>query len=394
MALEAVITITVTLGILGTIIFFLKRPISQYFQSFLHRILEENLRATEQRSKEIFKEERERLSDQYHSEKELLEEKLKKGEQFLEHKKDSIKELVEKIHTELSENQKKLEHTEKERIGEFSTLKAVLDEYKLITGGLKKSTDDLKNILSNNQLRGKYGEEVAENLLKSVGFVRGQNYTANESQDTTTSRPDFTIILPDKTKVNIDAKFPLQALVKYQESDDKLEQERYLREFTTDVKQKIKQVTTRDYINPEEKTVDFVILFVPNEMIFSFIYDRLNEVWDEAMKKKVILAGPFSFTAIIRMIFQSYKNFKYQENLYDIIKLIKVFEQEYEKFNEALDTLGTRIQSVANQYQTVSVTRTKKLTGVVEKIKGENVLFESEGTSPKILSEPDELKEE
>ena len=129
-------------------------------------------------------------------------------------------------------------------------------------------------------------------------------------------------------------------------------------------------------------------------MIFSFIYDRLNEVWDEAMKKKVILAGPFSFTAIIRMIFQSYKNFKYQENLYDIIKLIKVFEQEYEKFNEALDTLGTRIQSAANQYQTVSVTRTKKLTGVVEKIRGENVLFEIEGTSPKILSEPDELKEE
>lgn len=392
MSLEIIITIVVVLGVLGAIAFFLKKPISQYFQSFLHRILEENLKAIEQRSKEIFKEERERMSDQYHSEKELLEEKLKKGEQFLEHKKDSIKELVEKIHTELSENQKKLEHTEKERIGEFSTLKAVLDEYKLITGGLKESTDDLKNILSNNQLRGKYGEEVAENLLKSVGFVRGQNYTANESQDTTTSRPDFTIILPDKTKVNIDAKFPLQALVKYQESDDK--QERYLREFTTDVKQKIKQVTTRDYINPEEKTVDFVILFVPNEMIFSFIYDRLNEVWDEAMKKKVILAGPFSFTAIIRMIFQSYKNFKYQENLYDIIKLIKVFEQEYEKFNEALDTLGTRLQSAANQYQTVSVTRTKKLTGVVEKIKGENILFESEETSPKILSEPDKLKEE
>ncbi len=395
MALEIIITIAGTLGILGIIIFFLKKPLLQYFQSFLHSILEANLKATEQRSKEIFKEERERLSDQYRSEKELLEEKLKKGEQFLEHKKDSIKELVEKIHTELSENQKKLEHTEKERIGEFSILKAVLDEYKLITGGLKKSTDDLKNILSNNQLRGKYGEEVAENLLKSVGFVRGQNYTANESQDTTTSRPDFTIILPDKTKVNIDAKFPLQALVKYQESgENKQEQDRYLREFTADVKQKIKQVTTRDYINSEEKTVDFVILFVPNEMIFSFIYDRLNEVWDEAMKKKVILAGPFSFTAIIRMIFQSYKNFKYQENLYDIIKLIKVFEQEYEKFNEALDTLGTRMQSAANQYQTLSVTRTKKLTGVVEKIKGENILFESEGTSPKVLLESAELKEE
>jgi DNA recombination protein RmuC len=269
-----------------------------------------------------------------------------------------------------------------------------LDEYKIITGGLKESADNLKNILSNNQLRGKYGEEVAENLLKSVGFVRGQNYVANESQDTAATRPDFTIFLPDGTKVNVDAKFPLSALIKYQESEDKTEKERYLREFTADVKQKIKQVTTRDYINPEEKTVDFVILFVPNEMIFSFIYDRLNEAWDEAMKKKVIMAGPFSFTAILRMIFQSYKNFKYQENLYDIIKLIKVFEQEYEKFNAALDILGTRIQSAANQYQTVSVTRTKKLSGVVEKIKGENVLFENGEESPQVIAEAEQIKEE
>ena len=392
MAWEIIISTIAALTALAVVVFLLRRPVLRYLQAFLQSIIEENSRANEQRNKDIFREERERLSEQYRSEKELLEEKLKKGEQFIEHKKDSIKELVEKIHNELSESQKKLEHTEKERIGEFSTLKAVLDEYKIITGGLKESTDHLKNILSNNQLRGKYGEEVAENLLKSVGFVKGQNYVANESQDTVATRPDFTIFLPDGTKVNVDAKFPLQALIKYQESEDKQEKERYLREFTADVKQKIKQVTTRDYINPEEKTVDFVILFVPNEMIFSFIYDRLNEVWDEAMKKKVIMAGPFSFTAMLRMIFQSYKNFKYQENLYDIIKLIKIFEQEYEKFNAALDILGTRMQSAANQYQAVSVTRTKKLSSVVDKIKGENVLFENQEASPAI--EVPELAEE
>jgi DNA recombination protein RmuC len=393
MVSEIIIAIIAALAALAAVIFLLKAPILQYLQMFLQKMLEENLRTNEERNKELFREERERLSEQYRAEKALLEEKLKTDEKFIEHKKDSIKELVEKIHSELSESQKKLEHTEKERIGEFSKLKAVLDEYKIITGGLKESADSLKNILSNNQLRGKYGEEVAENLLKSVGFVRGQNYVANESQDTAATRPDFTIFLPDGTKVNVDAKFPLSALIKYQESEDKQEKERHLREFTADVKQKIKQVTTRDYINPEEKTVDFVILFVPNEMIFSFIYDHLNEAWDEAMKKKVIMAGPFSFTAILRMIFQSYKNFKYQENLYDIIKLIKIFEQEYEKFNAALDILGSRIQSASNQYQVVSVTRTKKLSGVMEKIKGENVLFENQETQPLLLSELESVEE-
>lgn len=369
--IETIIVIVITLAVIAAIFLFLGRSI---FDGLSRKIVQ----SIDQQNKELFREERERLLEQYRAEKELLDEKLKKGEQFLEGKKDVIKEMVEKIHQEMTRHQTRLNESEKERVGEFSKLKAVLDEYKIITGGLKESADNLKNLLSNNQLRGKYGEEVAENLLKSVGFVKGQNYIANIEQDTVATRPDFTILLPDGAKVNIDAKFPLQALVKYQEVEDKLEKERYLREFTSDVRQKVKQVAGRDYINPEENTVDFAVLFVPNEMIFSFIYDQLGDVWDEAMKKKVIMAGPFSFTAILRMVFQSYKNFKYQQELYSIIKLIKAFEQEYEKFSGELDKLGSRIQSVETQYQTVSVTRTKKLTGIIDKIKSEDILPEAE----------------
>ncbi len=357
-----IFAVIATIIILTIVAFFLKKPLSSYFQSFFQKI-----------TKEIFEDQRKILIEQYKSKEELIDERMKRGEQFIESKKDVIKDLVDKISKELDETKKNLTSTEKERIAQFNSLKAVMDEYKIITGGLKESTDNLKNLLSNNQMRGKYGEEVAENLLKSVGFVKGQNYIVNTSQDTTNTRPDFTMLLPDKTKINVDAKFPLQSLIKYQEAEDKQEKERYIKEFAKDVKEKIKQVTTRDYINPEENTVDFVILFIPNEMIFSFVYEKLNDVWNDAMKKKVIMAGPFSFTAILRMIFQSYKNFKYQENLYDIIKLIKIFEQEYEKFNDELNTLGTRIKSVSTQYDTVSITRTKKLSGVVEKIRGENL---------------------
>lgn len=379
--IETIIVIVITLAVIAVVFLFLGR-------SILDGLLRKIVQSIDQQNKELFREERERLLEQYRAEKELLDEKLKKGEQFLEGKKDVIKEMVEKIHQEMTRHQTRLNESERERVGEFSKLKAVLDEYKIITGGLKESTDNLKNLLSNNQLRGKYGEEVAENLLKSVGFVKGQNYIANIEQDTVATRPDFTILLPDGAKVNIDAKFPLQALVKYQEVEDKLEKERYLREFASDVRQKVKQVSSRDYINPEENTVDFAVLFVPNEMIFSFIYDQFGEVWDEAMKKKVIMAGPFSFTAILRMVFQSYKNFKYQQELHSIIKLIKVFEQEYEKFSGELDKLGTRIESVGAQYQMVSVTRTKKLTGIIDKIKSEDILPEAEDKSG-LIDAPD-----
>jgi DNA recombination protein RmuC len=322
--------------------------------------------------KTSFKEEKEGIVEKLDAKKDLIDERLKSEERSFDQKKEHIKELVDRIGKELSESQKKLQEAEKERIGEFNSLKSVLDEHKNVTADLKDSTDYLKNILSNNQLRGRYGEEVAENLLKTAGFVKGQSYIANEAQDTKSSRPDFTILLPDKTKVNVDVKFPLNNLLKFQETENKEEKKKFLKDFGRDVKNRVNEVAGRDYINPEDNTVDFVILFVPNEMIFSFIYDQLNEVWDEAMKKKVVLAGPFSFVAILRMIFQSYKNFKYQENLQEIIKLIKVFEKEYIKYNDELDTLGKRIQSVSSQYDVVSSTRTRKLSGVVEKIKGES----------------------
>ena len=283
---------------------------------------------------------------------------------------DRFRKAISDIRQDLQSHREHVERVEKERVGQFKALTSVMSEYKMMTQGLQTSTDDLKNLLSNNQMRGKFGEEIAENLLQSVGFVRGQ-YTVNETMETSNKRPDFTINLPDGTKVNVDVKFPFSALVKYQETDDDAEKQKHFKQFEKDVKEKIKQVRSRDYINPEENTVDFVILFVPNEMIFSLIYNKLHDVWNEAMKHKVIMAGPFSFTAILRMIYQSYKNFTYQENLMDIIKLIKSFEAEYTKFSEALDTLGSRLESTQKQYQQVSVTRTKKLTGVVEKILAE-----------------------
>jgi len=275
--------------------------------------------------------------------------------------KSEIKELLEAL-------EKKLQEAEMERAGEFGALKAVLEEHKALTGELRESTDNLKKVLSNNQLRGKYGEEIAENLLKIIGFVKGEQYTVNSSQETNLNRPDFTVFLPDKKKVNIDVKFPYNSLMKYNETQDKKD----LADFARDVRQKIKEVSSRDYINPEENTVDFVILFIPNEMIFSFIYDELNEVWNEALVKRVILAGPFGFTAILRMIYQSYKSFTYYENLGEIVKLIRLFEEEYNKYSEEVNVLGSRIKMASDQFDKVSVTRTKKLTRIVDRIKGES----------------------
>jgi len=285
----------------------------------------------------------------------------------LENKRAEIERLVKVIQEDLKESKKDLELTEKDRINSFSALKNSLDEYKKITEQLSVSTENLKKVLSNNQLRGQFGEQVADDLLKMAGFVVGENYTRQESDNG--SRPDFTIYLPDRTKINVDAKFPYSSLQRMTETDDTDAKNRYMKQFETDIKEKIKQVTSREYISPEDRTVDFVILFIPNEMIFSFIYDKMPSIWQDAMSKKVVLAGPFSFTAILRMVKQAYENFRVQENIFKIVGHVQSVEKEFDKFSEEFDKVGVKIDQLQKQYTDVSTTRVNQMRRKMDLVK-------------------------
>ncbi|MBI3092926.1 MAG: DNA recombination protein RmuC [Candidatus Levybacteria bacterium] len=309
----------------------------------------------------------------------------------LSNKKTAIEDLIKQVKDEIKQNNRKVDDSEKERVGSFRALQQALEGHKAITEQLSASTEGLKKILSNNQLRGQFGEQVAEDLLKMSGFVNEVDYLKNKRQEDSSTRPDFTILLPDGMKINVDAKFPYSNLQKMTETEDKSSKREYVKAFEADIREKFRQVTTRDYINPADNTVDFVIMFIPNEMIFSFIYDRMDRVWSDGMKQKVILAGPFNFTAVLRLIRQSYSNFKYQKNIHKIITFIKVFEEEFRKYNEEFEKIGIRINALSEQYLKVNSTRTKQLIRTVDKIK----LEESESnliSEESIASETERLE--
>jgi DNA recombination protein RmuC len=281
----------------------------------------------------------------------------------LSNKKDAIEKMIKQVSDQLNS-------VEKDRVGSFNSLKESIENSRKITEQLSISTEGLKKTLSNNQMRGAFGEKVAEDLLKQIGFVIGQQYTKQEGEGS--GRPDFTIYLPDKTKINIDSKFPYTNITKMSETEDPSQKTQYLKLFEQDVKKKITDVNNRNYINPEENTVDFVVVFIPNEMIFSFIYEKFPDLLEEAFDKKIVFAGPFSFTAILRMVRQAYENFRFQKNVQGIISQIKIFGTEFDKYNEEFVKIGDRIDSLHKQYDEVNNTRAKKLQKVIDKINLEN----------------------
>lgn len=300
----------------------------------------------------------------------------KSEEQRLKNKDEvnsSVKEMLEGNQKQIDLIVKQLKEQLKDSQGDVKSLKEqnaslqqAIRNTADMTKELKVSTDSLKNLLSNNRLRGEWGEQVAEDLLLGAGFVLNVNYTKQSA--TAEGRPDFTILMPDGSKLNVDAKFPFDDLVAYQEAANETAKKTALKNFERAVKDKVKQITTKDYINPEAGTVDFVVMFIPNEMIFSFIYEKLPEISDYCNRRKVIMTGPFGFTALIRLVQQAHKNFQYAEGLRDILGLIQKFQGEYEKFGDSMDRLGSQIATTQKTFGEVEGTRHRQLTRVVDKI--------------------------
>lgn len=282
--------------------------------------------------------------------------------EVLENNRVLLKEIIDGL-------EKKLELSQKEVSG-LKTQNAAIKEQLLntakITGELQVSTDSLKNLLSNNRLRGEWGEQVAEDLLLAAGFV--ENVTYQKQATTKEGRPDFTINLPDGSKLNVDAKFPFDDLMEYQNAQSEPAKKQSLKKFSASIKQKVKDITSKDYINPEDNTLDFVVMFIPNEMIFSFIYEKLPDINEYCAERKVVLAGPFGFTAVLRLVMQAYKNFGYEKNLQEIFGLVSKFQDEYDKFGASLEKLGSQLATTQKTYQEVEGTRSRQLTKVVEKI--------------------------
>lgn len=303
---------------------------------------------------------------------------------MLENNKQTIDRIVYELREQLKESRREIGDLK----GQNMAIKEQLTHTTRATEALSLSTEGLKNLLTNNRLRGAWGEQVAEDLLIGAGFVEKVNYIKQTT--TADGRPDFTILLPDGSKLNVDAKFPFDDLIAYQEAKTETDKKRSMDNFASAVKDKVKQITSKDYINPEDQTLDFVIMFIPNEMIFSFIYEKLPKINEYANERKVILAGPFGFTAVLRLVLQAYKNFRYERGLQEILGLIAKFQEEYGKFGDSMEKLGRQIEGAQKVFLEVEGLRSRQLTKVVDKIGEHSSNHDLSNTEPVALEPPKE----
>lgn len=277
---------------------------------------------------------------------------------------DSLNKKKELIDQNLSEMSAKLALIQKESV----RLNEGLKQSENITQDLREKTGKLSELLADSKSRGNWGERMAEDIIDFIGLKEGINYV---KQPTTKSgtHPDFTFRLPKEKKINMDVKFPLKNYKAYLEADDKEIKDNKKKAFFKDVNDKVKEVTSRDYIDPSSGTLDYVLLFVANESVYTFINEEDTNVIDGALKKQVLLCSPLSLYAILSLIHQSVNNFVIEEKTSEVLKQFHNFMQEWEKYKKKTKDMGKSLQAAQNHYDTLVSTRKNTLERPLNKIK-------------------------
>ena len=306
------------------------------------------------------------------------------GEQFKSLKESSEKDLDEKkklIDKSLSGMNEKLEFIHKQS----TELKSSIDTSQKTTEALSEHTARLREILSSSQKRGQWGERMVEDILRFVGLMEKVNYT-KQVQVESGQRPDYTFLLPQEKKLNMDVKFPLDHYERYLSVQDEEARTQAKKNFLQQLRNHVKTVSGREYINPAEGTLEYVMLFIPNESIYGFINREDSELIDFALENRVLLCSPLTLYAVLSLIHQASRNFIMNERASEVMNLVSQFRNQWKKYIEQMDKLGRRIDGLSVDFHELVTTRTRSLERPLDRI--ENISLTSSEDHPELPEQP------
>lgn len=299
---------------------------------------------------------------------ETLSKQTQTGEKELEGKKKLIDQTLVAMKEDLQSVQHLVTRLEKDREQKFGELTSQLKQTTEQTRKLQETAGHLKTALASTKVRGQWGERMAEDVLRLAGFVEGINYIKQKAMETVSTRPDYTFLLPQDLKVNMDVKFPLDNYLRYLETEAESDKATCKNQFLKDVRNRIKEVTSRDYINPGENTVDYVIVFIPNEQVYAFINENDSSLMDDALRNKVILCSPITLYAILAVIRQAVDNFNLEKTAAQIMSLLGAFNKQWNNFVNSMERMGKRIDDAQKEYYSLTSTRRNQLERSLRKI--------------------------
>jgi len=241
-------------------------------------------------------------------------------------------------------------------------VEATLAAHAETTAALAGTTQSLREALASPKARGQWGERMAEDVLRVAGFVEHVNYEKQTAVEGARAVPDFTFPLPKGHVLYMDVKFPLAAYLRYLDAGTDAERAAHRAAFVRDVRLRVRELAGREYMHQgSRRSVDYVLMFLPNETVAAFIHECDPGLVDDALGQRVVLCSPLTLFALLGVIRQAFDNFMVEQTSEEILAVLGAFEQQWQKFAASLDAVGKRLDSTQKAYDDLAGTRRRAL---------------------------------
>lgn len=275
------------------------------------------------------------------------------------------KENLDTILNPLKENIGKFEKQVSEAyINESKERSSLGDKVKELVELNKKLSDEANNLTKalkgEAKTQGNWGEMILERILEQSGLTKGREYFVQDflrDEDGNTLKndfgkkmqPDIVVTYPGNRKIIIDSKTSLTAYTEYCGTDDPDEQQRFLENHLNSIYNHINDLSSKSY-QDFVPTLDFVMMFVPNEAAYILALQSDTNLWNEAYKKRIILISPTNLIAALKLIVDLWEREKQNQNVKEIVKRGAELYDKFVGFVDNLSKIGDTLEKAQSTY--------------------------------------------
>lgn len=219
-----------------------------------------------------------------------------------------------------------------ENLSKLNERLAVIDAAQQNLTSLTGEIVGLKDILSNKQTRGAYGQGRMEAIVRDGLPANAFEFQATLSNRT---RPDCLVRLPgDERGLVIDAKFPLEGFTLFRDAKGDEARSRAAAKVRNDMLVHVKDIAEK-YLIPGE-TQDIAMLFVPAESIYADLAEHFDDVVQKAHRARIVIVSPSLLTLAIQVMQALVRDARIREEA-------RVIQVEVQKLLEDVVRLDSRV---------------------------------------------------
>jgi DNA recombination protein RmuC len=261
----------------------------------------------------------------------------------LAQRQEAIKGLVEPLKQQLETYQKNLQSSSAAQSSALGEVKKHLETLAQSNQSLAQETQQFRLVLHSNQARGRWGEETLRRVVEAAGMSAHCDFTEQTSSGE--NRPDLIVKLPGDRFIIVDAKVPDFDFLNALETAEPVKRAESLVAHAAKLKATIKALADRDYPRQFPNALDYVVLFVPAESLFSAALEGDHDLIIWAAEKRILLATPASLIALLRSVSVSWQQHAQTENAQKIAEAAQELFERVVTFSKHLADIKSSLEN-------------------------------------------------